>query len=243
MANPTDKDGDNGDVVSASGLNEASMHVHADHEHDHSHSHHDSHEAHHTQPPPAIQLRIKAMESLLVERGILNSTMMDAVVDYYERQVGPRNGARIVARAWVDAPFKERLLSDAKAAIAELQLPGVTGDHLIMVENKPGVHNLIVCTLCSCYPWQTLGLPPIWFKSAAYRSRAVSHPRDVLAEFGVPIEPGTHIRVWDSNADIRYMVLPARPAGTEHLTEDALAEIVSRDSMIGTALPRAPEAI
>ncbi|MDB5396917.1 MAG: nthA [Rhodospirillales bacterium] len=203
---------------------------------DHDHSHAEDH----TTPPPEIQLRIKAMESLLVEMGVIDPAMMDAVVDFYERQVGPRNGARIVARAWADPTFKARLLKDPKAAIAELAMPGISGDHLVMVENRPGVHNMIVCTLCSCYPWQTMGLPPIWFKSAAYRSRAVSHPRDVLAEFGVAVPPETAIKVWDSNADIRYMVLPERPAGTDHMTEADLADLVTRDSMIGTALPLAP---
>jgi nitrile hydratase len=218
-----------------------STHDH-DHTHGHSHDHGHSHEQQHTVPPPEIELRIKAMESLLVEMGIIDPATLDAVVDFYERQVGPRNGARIVARAWADAEFKARLLDDPKAAIAELNMPGISGDHLVMVENRPSVHNMIVCTLCSCYPWQTLGLPPIWFKSAAYRSRAVSHPRDVLAEFGVQIAPHTEIKVWDSNADIRYMVLPQRPAGTEHLSEAELAELVSRDSMIGTALAMTPNA-
>jgi nitrile hydratase len=209
----------------------------SDQDHDHDvHGH--SHAEHHTEPPPDIQLRIKAIESLLVEMGVIDPATMDAVVDFYERQVGPRNGARIVARAWTDPAFKERLLHDPKAAIAELNMPGISGDHVVMVENRPGVHNMIVCTLCSCYPWQTLGLPPVWFKSAAYRSRAVSQPRAVLAEFGVEVPAGTAVKVWDSNADIRYMVLPERPAGTGHLTEDQLADLVTRDSMIGTALPR-----
>jgi nitrile hydratase len=217
------------------------MPTHDPDEHDdHSHTHGHSHAEQHATPPPDIQLRIKAMESLLVEMGVIDPAMMDAVVDFYERQVGPRNGARIVAKAWADPVFKERLLKDPKEAIAELNMPGISGDHLVMVENRPGIHNMIVCTLCSCYPWQTMGLPPIWFKSAAYRSRAVSHPRDVLKEFGVEIAPTTAIKVWDSNADIRYMVLPERPAGTDHLTEQELADLVTRDSMIGTALPLSP---
>ncbi len=207
------------------------------HDHDHGHSHAEDH----TTPPPDIQLRIKAMESLLVEMGVVDPAVMDGIVDFYERQVGPRNGARIVARAWADPDFKARLLADPEKAVAELGMPGISGDHVVMVENRPGVHNMIVCTLCSCYPWQTLGLPPIWFKSAAYRSRAVSHPRDVLAEFGVPISPDTQVKVWDSTADIRYMVLPARPAGTEHMTEAELADLVTRDSMIGTGLPLVPK--
>jgi nitrile hydratase len=220
------------------------QHDHADAGRDsHGHSHGDhqhSHAEDHTTPPPEIQLRIKALESLLIEKGIIHPTMMDAIVDFYERQVGPRNGARIVARAWTDAAFKEQLLSDPKTAIATLNMPGISGDHLVMVENTATVHNMIVCTLCSCYPWQTLGLPPIWFKSAAYRSRAVSHPRDVLQEFGVQIDPSTDVKVWDSNAEIRYMVLPQRPPRTEHFTEEELAALVTRDSMIGTALPLAP---
>jgi nitrile hydratase len=200
-----------------------------------------SHAEWHTTPPPDIELRIKAMESLLVEMGVIDPAMLDGIVDFYERQVGPRNGARIVARAWADPAFKARLLDDPKGAVAELGMPGISGDHVVMVENTSAVHNMIVCTLCSCYPWQTLGLPPIWFKSAAYRSRAVSHPRDVLKEFGVELAPGTAIKVWDSTADTRYMVLPARPAGTDRLTEDQLADLVTRDSMIGTGLPLEPK--
>ncbi len=203
---------------------------------DHGHSHAEWH----TEPPPEIQLRIKAMESLLVEMGVIDSAAMDAIVDFYERQVGPRNGARIVARAWADPAFKQRLLADPKSAVAELGMPGISGDHVVLVENTPAVHNMIVCTLCSCYPWQTMGLPPIWFKSAAYRSRAVSHPRDVLKEFGVELPPQTAVKVWDSTADTRYMVLPARPAGTDNLTENQLADLVTRDSMIGTGLPLSP---
>ena len=208
-------------------------------DHDHDHDGH-SHAEWHTTPPPDIELRIKAMESLLVEMGVIDPAMLDGIVDFYERQVGPRNGARIVARAWADSAFKARLLDDPKSAVAELGMPGISGDHVVMVENTSATHNMIVCTLCSCYPWQTLGLPPIWFKSAAYRSRAVSHPRDVLKEFGVKLTPGIAIKVWDSTADTRYMVLPARPAGTEHLTEDELADLVTRDSMIGTGLPLEP---
>jgi nitrile hydratase len=208
-------------------------------DHDHNHDEHGhSHAEYHTEPPPDIQLRIKAMESLLVEMGVIDPAMMDGLIDFYERQVGPRNGARIVARAWADPAFKARLLADPKAAVAELNMPGISGDHVVMVENTPAVHNMIVCTLCSCYPWQTMGLPPIWFKSAAYRSRAVSHPRDVLAEFGVQVPADRAVKVWDSNADIRYMVLPARPPSTGHLNEDQLADLVTRDSMIGTGLPK-----
>jgi len=214
----------------------------ADHDHDHD-AH--SHAAHsyaewHTTPPPDIQLRIKAMESLLVEMGVIDPAMLDGIVDFYERQVGPRNGARIVARAWADPEFKQRLLADPAAAVAELGMPGISGDHVVMVENTPETHNMIVCTLCSCYPWQTMGLPPVWFKSAAYRSRAVSHPRDVLREFGVDLPPATSVKVWDSTADTRYMILPMRPAGTDGLSEDQLADLVTRDSMIGTGLPLEP---
>jgi nitrile hydratase len=210
-------------------------------EHDHDHEHEHSHAEWHTTPPPEIELRIKAIESLLVEMGIVDPAVMDGIVDFYERQVGPRNGARIVARAWADAAFKVRLLENPTSAVAELGMPGISGDHVVMVENTPGVHNMIVCTLCSCYPWQTMGLPPIWFKSAAYRSRAVSHPREVLAEFGVNLPLSTAIKVWDSTADTRYMVLPARPAGTDQMNEEQLADLVTRDSMIGTGLAREPQ--
>ncbi|HEX4505740.1 MAG TPA: nitrile hydratase subunit alpha [Alphaproteobacteria bacterium] len=211
----------------------------AEHDHDHDHDGH-SHAEWHTTPPPDIQLRIKAMESLLVEMGVIDPATLDGIVDFYERQVGPRNGARIVARAWADPDFKQRLLADPAAAVAELGMPGISGDHVVMVENTPDAHNMIVCTLCSCYPWQTLGLPPVWFKSASYRSRAVSHPRDVLKEFGVDLPAAMSVKVWDSTADTRYMILPMRPAGTEGLTEDQLADLVTRDSMIGTGLPLGP---
>ncbi len=206
-----------------------------DHEHGHSHA------EWHTTPPPDIQLRIKAMESLLVEMGIVDPAMMDGIVDFYERQVGPRNGARIVARAWADPAFKARLLEDPKSAVAEFNMPGISGENVVLVENTPATHNMIVCTLCSCYPWQTMGLPPIWFKSAAYRSRAVSQPREVLAEFGMDLPLSTAVKVWDSTADTRYMILPARPAGTDGLSEDELADLVTRDSMIGTGLPLEPK--
>ncbi len=212
-------------------------------EHDHGHDHDDhSHAEWHTTPPPEIELRIKAMESLLVEMGVIDPAILDGIVDFYERQVGPRNGARIVARAWADPDFKQRLLADPKSVRSpELGMPGISWRPVVvMVENTPQTHNMIVCTLCSCYPWQTMGLPPIWFKSAAYRSRAVSHPRDVLVEFGVNLPTETAIKVWDSTADTRYMILPARPAGTEGLSEDQLADLVTRDSMIGTGLPLAP---
>lgn len=208
---------------------------------DHDHDHDDDHPHGQTAPPSQAELRIKALESLLVARGVVDSAELDAVIDLYEHRVGPRSGARVVARAWVDPGFRERLLRDANAAIAELALPGESGDRLVLVENSEAVHNVIVCTLCSCYPWQTLGLPPGWFKSAAYRSRVVLDPRGVLAEFGLRLPEAVEVRVWDSNADLRYMVLPRRPDGTEGWSEEQLARLVTRDSMIGTGLPRAPE--
>jgi nitrile hydratase len=207
-------------------------HLSNDHDHDHIHRH--------TVPPPDVELRIKALESLLLEMGVIDVATMHSIIDLYERQIGPRVGARIVARAWSDPRFRERLLACPKDAIAELQTPGVHGEQLVVVENRPDTHNVLVCTLCSCYPWQTLGLPPLWYKSAAYRSRVVADPRSVLRQFGLEIGPEVEIHVWDSTADIRYMVLPERPAGTDHLTEDQLADLVTRDSMIGTGVPLRP---
>lgn len=199
------------------------------------------HPAHdHTEPPSPAELRIKALESLLVEKGAVDPAALDEIIDLYERQIGPRNGARIVARAWVDPDYRERLLGDANSAIAELGMTGVHGENLVLVENTDRIHNVIVCTLCSCYPWQTLGLPPNWFKSAAYRSRVVIDPRGVLREFGIELPEEVELRVWDSNADIRYMVLPRRPTDTEGFCEEQLAELVTRDSMIGTGQPLAP---
>jgi nitrile hydratase subunit alpha len=185
--------------------------------------------------PADIALRVKALESLLVEKGLVDPAAVDAIVDVYENKVGPRNGARVVARAWVDPAYKKRLLADATAAIAELGYGGAQGDHMAVVENGARVHNVIVCTLCSCYPWPTLGLPPTWYKSAPYRSRVVIDPRGVLREFGLELPPDTEIRVWDSTAELRYMVLPERPAGTEHMTEEQLAALVTRDAMVGVA--------
>jgi len=182
-----------------------------------------------------MTLRVKALESLLVEKGIVDPAALDAIIDTYEHKIGPRNGARVVARAWRDPAYKARLLEDATAAIAELGYGGRQGEHMIAVENTPKVHNLVVCTLCSCYPWPVLGLPPVWYKSAPYRSRAVIDPKGVLAEFGLALPDDVEIRVWDSTAEIRYLVLPERPPGTEALNEDALAELVTRDSMIGVA--------
>jgi nitrile hydratase subunit alpha len=184
--------------------------------------------------------RVKALEHLLVERGLVDPARLDAIVDSYESKIGPRNGARVVARAWVDPAFRKRLLTDGVAACAELGIAGPEGGHLVAIENSARIHNLVVCTLCSCYPWPVLGLPPVWYKSFAYRSRAVSDPRGVLREFGVELGPDVEIRVWDSSAEQRYIVLPERPAGTEKMNEEQLAELVTRDSMIGVAKVAAP---
>jgi nitrile hydratase len=199
------------------------------------HDHHHHHDGEGQDPPSDMTLRVKALESLLVEKGIVDPAALDAIIDTYEYKIGPRNGARVVARAWRDPAYKARLLEDATAAIAELGYGGRQGEHMIAVENTPKVHNLVVCTLCSCYPWPVLGLPPVWYKSAPYRSRAVVDPKGVLAEFGLALPDDVEIRVWDSTAEIRYLVLPERPPGTEALNEDALAELVTRDSMIGVA--------
>ena len=196
-------------------------------------NHHPDHE--HQTVPSDVALRVKALESLLVEKGLVDRAALDAIVDAYETKIGPRNGARVVARAWIDPAFKERLLADATAAIAELGYGGGQGEDMIVLENTPAVHNLIVCTLCSCYPWPVLGLPPVWYKSAPYRSRAVIDPRGVLHEFGLDLAEDVEVRVWDSTAELRYMVLPERPAGTDHLSEEQLAALVTRDSMIGVA--------
>ena len=191
--------------------------------------------------PSDPALRTKALESLLVEKGLVDAAALDAIVDTYENKIGPRNGARVVARAWVDPAYKKRLLANAGPAIAELGYVGAQGEHMVVVENTPKLHNLVVCTLCSCYPWPVLGLPPVWYKSAPYRSRAVADPRGVLKDFGVTLPKETEIRVWDSTAEIRYLVLPMRPAGTEGWSEEKLAELVTRDSMIGTGLPTSPK--
>jgi nitrile hydratase len=192
----------------------------------------------HQQPPSDVALRVKALESLLVEKALVDPQALDAIIDIYENKVGPHNGARVVARAWTDPAYKQRLLQDATAAIAEFGYTGVQGEDMVVVENTPQVHNMVVCTLCSCYPWPSLGLPPNWYNSAPYRSRAVIDPRGVLREFGVEIPPATEVRVWDSNAELRYLVLPMRPSGTEAMDEAALAGLVTRDSMIGTGLPK-----
>jgi nitrile hydratase len=186
-------------------------------------------------PPSDLALRVAALESLLIEKGLVDPAALDALVDTYEYKVGPRNGAKVVARAWVDLSYKTRLLADATSAIAELGFGGLQGEHMVVVENTSTVHNLIVCTLCSCYPYTVLGLPPVWYKSAPYRSRAVIDPRGVLRELGLELPPEMSIRVWDSTAEIRYMVLPERPAASEHLDESQLASLVTRDAMIGVA--------
>ncbi|NSZ19920.1 nitrile hydratase subunit alpha [Agrobacterium vitis] len=194
----------------------------------------------HTEPPADIELRVKALESLLLEKGLIDPAALDELVDTYENRIGPRNGALVVAKAWTDPDYKKRLLEDSTAAIAELGFSGVQGEDMVVVENTADVHNMTVCTLCSCYPWPTLGLPPAWYKSAPYRSRVVIDPRGVLAEFGVSVPPEREIRVWDSSAEIRYLVLPERPAGTEGWSEEQLVELVTRDSMIGTGFPKQP---
>lgn len=195
----------------------------------------------HTQPPGDIELRVKALESLLTEKGLIDPSALDELVDTYENRIGPRNGAQVVAKAWTDPEYKKRLLENGTAAIAELGFSGVQGEDMVVVENTPGIHNMTVCTLCSCYPWPTLGLPPAWYKSAPYRSRVVIDPRGVLAEFGVSVSSETEIRVWDSSAELRYLVLPERPAGTDGWSEEQLARLVTRDSMIGTGFPKSPD--
>ncbi len=197
---------------------------------------HDDHQI----PPTDLTLRVKALESLLVEKGLVDPAALDVLIDTYEHKIGPRNGARVVARAWVDAAYKERLLRDATAAIAELGYGGSQGEDMVVVENTPEIHNLVVCTLCSCYPWPVLGLPPVWYKSAPYRSRAVIDPRGVLREFGLELADDVEVRVWDSTAEVRYLVLPERPAGSERLNEEQLAAVITRDSMIGVAKIKLP---
>src|SRR5689334_16022736 len=202
--------------------------------HDHGHDH----GGHHERPASDSELRARALEALLVERGLVSTDAIDAIVASYENDVGPQNGARVIARAWVDPEYRARLLRDGSAAIAELGYGGVEGEHMVVVENTPDVHNVIVCTLCSCYPWPVLGLPPVWYKSPPYRARVVREPRAVLAEFGLEFGADVEIRVWDSSAELRYIVLPMRPEGTEGMSEEELAELVTRDCMIGVAVPR-----
>lgn len=189
---------------------------------------------------PDTVLRVKALESLLTEKGLVDPAALDVLIDTYENKVGPRNGARVVVRAWTDDAYRQRLLDDATAAIAEFGFTGRQGEHMVVLPNTPTQHNMVVCTLCSCYPWTVLGLPPVWYKSAPYRARAVTDPRGVLREFGVELDDDVEIRVWDSTAEIRYLVLPQRPPGTDGMDEDALAELVTRDSMIGVGLAKSP---
>jgi nitrile hydratase len=205
-------------------------HDHDDHDDDH----------HHDNELDPMAARVRALETILVGKGLIDPKAIDVIVDTYETRVGPRNGAHVVARAWTDPAFAEWLRRDATAAIASLGYAGRQGEHMQAVFNAPDQHNLVVCTLCSCYPWSVLGLPPVWYKSPPYRSRAVMDPRGVLAEFGVTLPDTTRIRVWDSTAELRYLVVPARPAGTEGWDEERLADLVTRDSMIGTGLPKAP---
>lgn len=206
------------------------------HDHDDDHHHHDNHFS-------DMQARVKALETLLTAKGLIDPKAIDAIVETYETKIGPRNGAHVVAKAWTDPDFAAWLKDDATAAIASLGYTGRQGEHMRAVFNTPETHNLVVCTLCSCYPWSVLGLPPVWYKAPAYRSRAVIDPRGVLAEFDLVLPEGQAIRVWDSTAELRYLVIPERPAGTEALGEAELAALVSRDAMIGTAIVRQPEAV
>ncbi|WVT71931.1 nitrile hydratase subunit alpha [Sinorhizobium chiapasense] len=209
----------------------------SEHHHGHDHDHH--HDNHFTD----MEARVKALETVLTEKGLIDPAAIDAIVETYETKIGPRNGARVVAKAWVDADFAEWLKRDATAAIASLGFTGRQGEHMRAVFNTADTHNLVVCTLCSCYPWSVLGLPPVWYKAPPYRSRAVIDPRGVLKEFGVTLPAATRIRVWDSTAELRYLVVPERPAGTEGFSEEELAELVTRDSMIGTGLALSAEAL
>ncbi len=198
------------------------------------------HEDHEHSSLSELELRVRALETVLTQKGYVDPAALDVLIETYQTKIGPRNGARVVARAWCDAEFRRRLLDDATAAIASLGFQGRQGEHMVAVENTAELHNMVVCTLCSCYPWPVLGLPPTWYKSAPYRARVVKDPRGVLKDFGVTLPEAVRIRVWDSTAEVRYLVLPQRPAATEHLTETELADLVTRDSMIGTGLARAP---
>ena len=200
--------------------------------------HHHSHDHPHSHLPSDPELRVKAVETLLLNKGLIDSKTLDELIDTYEHRIGPKNGANVVAKAWVDPEYKKRLLIDATSAIRELSYQGRQGENMVVVENTPEIHNVIVCTLCSCYPWPVLGIPPTWYKSDEYRSRTVREPRKVLLEFGLSLDPKVQIKVWDSTAEIRYLVLPMRPKGTEHMGESELAELVTRNSMIGTGLPK-----
>ena len=200
--------------------------------------HHHSNDHAHSHLPSDPELRVKAVETLLLNKGLIDSKTLDELIDTYEHRIGPKNGANVVAKAWVDPEYKKRLLIDATSAIRELSYQGRQGENMVVVENTPEIHNVIVCTLCSCYPWPVLGIPPTWYKSDEYRSRTVREPRKVLLEFGLSLDPKVQIKVWDSTAEIRYLVLPMRPKGTEHMGESELAELVTRNSMIGTGLPK-----
>ncbi len=204
------------------------------HRHDDDHDH-DHHHPHGNRPLTDPELRVKALEQVLTEKGLIDPLTVDALIDTYETKVGPHNGARVVARAWVDREYKQRLLNNGTAAIAELGYSGIQGEDMVVVENTDTVHNVLVCTLCSCYPWPTLGLPPAWYKAAPYRSRVISDPRGVLKEFGLTLDEDVEVRVWDSTAELRYMVLPERPPGSERMSEEDLAGLVTRDTMIGVA--------
>jgi nitrile hydratase len=213
-----------------------------DHDHDHDHDDHDHHhDLEHSELSP-MELRVRALQTVLTEKGYIDPAALDEVVETYETRIGPRNGARVVARAWSDVQFRDWLLRDATGAIASLGFTGRQGEHMVAVANTPQRHNMVVCTLCSCYPLPVLGLPPVWYKSAPYRARAVREPRAVLAEFGVTLPAETEVRVWDSTAEVRYLVLPMQPTGTDGMSEAQLAELVTRDSMIGTGLPIVPAA-
>ncbi|MBT3143581.1 nitrile hydratase subunit alpha [Phaeobacter gallaeciensis] len=201
---------------------------------------HDHSDHPHALLPPDPALRVKALETILTRKGLIDPATLDEIIDIYQNKIGPQNGARVVAKAWSDPAFKARLLADATAVVADLGYFGRQGEHMVVVENTPEQHNMVVCTLCSCYPWPLLGIPPGWYKSDAYRARAVREPRKVLADFGVTLSDESSVRVWDSTAEVRYLILPMRPAGTEGLSEEELAELVTRDSMIGTGLPKVP---
>jgi nitrile hydratase len=212
-----------------------------DHHHDHHHHHHD-HDHDHSELSP-MDARVRALETILTEKGYVDPAALDLLIETYETKVGPHNGAQVVAKSWSDPAYRQRLLEDATKAVAELGYAGRQGEHLVAIENTPDTHNMVVCTLCSCYPWPVLGLPPVWYKSAPYRSKAVRDPRGVLADFGVTLPAGKSIKVWDSTAEVRYLVIPERPPGTESWDEERLAALVTRDSMIGTGLARRPDEV
>jgi nitrile hydratase len=220
-------------------------HDHADDHDDHHDDHHDHHDHHdhdhdHGSELSDVQLRVRALESLLTDKGLVDPAALDALVETYETRIGPRNGAQVVAKAWTDPVFKQRLLADATTVLGELGFLGRQGEDMVVLENTPAIHHMVVCTLCSCYPWPVLGLPPVWYKSAPYRAKAVIDPRGVLRDFGVELPDDIEVRVWDSTAELRYLVLPQRPAGTDGMSEDELAALVTRDAMIGTSVVRPP---